>query len=314
MTVKVAAQNRPDQAPFELALRRGYFDQQGLAIDVVVLQDPSQLLTSLATNQVQVMWSSVSAALFNALNRGIDIRMVADFTHTANSADDKVLSLMVRKDLYDSGAVTKVTDLKGRPVSLGPIKGIVSDYLWAKALEKAGATGMQADLKVLALPDIPTALASKQIDAGVMIEPTVTQQISLGAAAVLVAGGSVLPGVQNSTLNYSPDFAKQQDTATKFMVALLQGIRDYNAAFVQHKDQAATIQLLTQTLSLKDPAVWQAATPLAIDPNGQMNVQSIQEQAQFYAQEGTLAGAVPDVSKYVDTQFATAAVAKLGKA
>src|SRR5262249_1174912 len=78
---KLGGPGRPDQAALELALRRGYFEQEGLDIQTVQANTGMEMLPSLATNQLQVASGSPNAALFNALNRGIDIRLVADFAH-----------------------------------------------------------------------------------------------------------------------------------------------------------------------------------------------------------------------------------------
>ncbi len=81
VSVKVAVQGRPDQAALQLAIDRGYLAKQGLNISTVQIDSGAQMVPALATNQIQVGNGAPSAALFNALNRSVDIRMVADYAH-----------------------------------------------------------------------------------------------------------------------------------------------------------------------------------------------------------------------------------------
>ena len=81
MVVKVGVLGRADQYNFEIAYRRGYFADQGLEIQTVAAGSAQEYVAALATNQIQVASGSPNAGLFNALNRGINILMVADWAH-----------------------------------------------------------------------------------------------------------------------------------------------------------------------------------------------------------------------------------------
>ena len=162
--------------------------------------------------------------------------------------------------------------------------------------------------------DMLQALASKKIDAAWFNEPLVSQAKAQGIAGVLVPGGALLPGAELSVLYYSPQFAAEQpQAATGFMVAYLKGVRDYWDAFHENKGRAETIQLLTQVTALKDPKVWDSFPPPYTDLNGRVNLDDLQSQAAAYDKFGSLQGGVPDVSKFVDTKFADAAVQQIGK-
>jgi NitT/TauT family transport system substrate-binding protein len=122
----------------------------------------------------------------------------------------------------------------------------------------------------------------------------------------------VIPNAELSVLQYSKEFAANTDAATRFMVAYLQGVRDFYDATWRHKDEDATISLLIEHLSLKDRSLWRVMRRNA-DLNGRINVASIKDQAAFYKEQGTITGAVPDIEKFIDTRFAEAAVKIIGK-
>ena len=145
-----------------------------------------------------------------------------------------------------------------------------------------------------------------------MVEPLVTMGEQKEIARVLVDGGTVYPGGELSVFYFSPGFAKNKDAATKFMVAFLQGARDYYDAFFLGKGKDEAIKLLVQYLPVKDPALWQTSRQNT-DVNGHVNVDDLKYQAAFYKSQGYVTGAVPDIDKQVDTEFADAAVKILGR-
>jgi NitT/TauT family transport system substrate-binding protein len=310
--VKVGVTGRPDQASLVLALHRGYWDKQGLDVQFIQSGAAAQDATSaLAANQIQVTAGSPSAGLFNALNRGINIRMVADWSHIG-TAEDSTFSISVRSDLIDSGAVKSPADLKGRNIGAGPVKGGINDLFLSLVMAKGNLSPSEINAEFIPFPDGIAAMASKKLDAAMLIEPMVTQATAQGIAKLFITMGAVDPGAQVAIVFYSPDFAANKDAATKFMIGYLQGVRDYHDAFVEHKDQDAAIGILTQNLSLKDPNIWKNSKPGNIDLNGKFNVASIKKQAAFYKQEGLVDGPIPDVDKYVDTSFTDAAVKVIG--
>jgi NitT/TauT family transport system substrate-binding protein len=307
--VRVAVQGRPDQAPLELAYRRGYFDQLGIQIEQVQIDSGAQMIPSLATNQIEVGNGSPSASLFNAIIRGIAIPIVADYAHTGD-AEDTTSSLVIRKDLYAEGARA----LRPGWRVATPGVGTSADITIHAALEKDGVDPGSITKLNLASADMISALASKNIEAGVLTEPLVTDTVQKGLASVLYTAGGLRPGTYLSVLQYSPQFAAEQpEVATRFMQGYLRGARDYYDAFHLKKDRAAAIDLLTRYLTLKDRAVWEVYGPEHVDLNGYVDPQQLQRQADFFGRQGLLDGPPPEMVRYVDPRFAEAAVHVLGR-
>lgn len=312
-SVKVGVTGRPDQASLELALHRGYWERQGIDVALVSAGTSAQdAISALATNQIQVSGGSPSAGLFNALGRGIDIRIVADWSHM-QSAEDSTFAFLVRADLIDSDRVKTFADLKGLTIGAGPVQGGYNDLFLSLVLAKGHLTVADIKPEFLPFPDGLAALASKKLDAAMLIEPTVTQAVARGIAKVLVTAGEVDPGAQVATLFYSPQFAAQTDLATKFMVGYLQGVRDFFDAFHLKKNQDDAIALLTQYLAPKDPNAWKNTRWGSTDLNGKINAANIKAQGAFYKQEGLINGPVVDIDKYIDMSFADAAVKIIGR-
>ncbi|HEY7066582.1 MAG TPA: ABC transporter substrate-binding protein [Chloroflexota bacterium] len=193
VALKLAVQGRPDQAHVQLALDRGYFTAQGLDVETVNISSGAEMVPALATNQIQVGNGAPSAALFNAMTRGLDIRLVADYAH-AGPPDDTVHAIVVRKELWDSGAVRGLADLKsGRVFGGTSVPGTLSDRLFYKSLAKEGANADGIQIEYMPIPDIYAGLGNGRLDAGTLTEPLTTQAVQQNIATVLYPVGDSVP-------------------------------------------------------------------------------------------------------------------------
>lgn len=308
--IKLGVSGRPDQASLELALRRGYFAQEGLDVETVQATTGQEMVPSLASNQLQAASGSPNAGLFNALNRNIDIRIVGDFAHIGD-AKDQTVAILARADLMDSGQIKTIADLKGKIISQGPGPGQITEIVFQKLFDDAKITPKDVTIKYLNFSDSLAAFASKTIDVTFLVEPLVTQAERQNFARVLVPGGAIAPGAELSIWIFSPEFAKDKDAATKFMVAFLKGARDYYDAFFLGKNKDAAIAILTQYLPVKDPKLWETSRQYT-DLNGRVNVADLKRQAAFHKEHGNVTGPVPDIDKFLSPEFAEEAVKRLG--
>jgi len=74
-----------------------------------------QPLPSLINGDIAVSGGALSPGFVNAISKGAHIRIVADKGRTSPGSCT-ANGLLVRKDLYDSGAVRQASDLKGHTI------------------------------------------------------------------------------------------------------------------------------------------------------------------------------------------------------
>jgi NitT/TauT family transport system substrate-binding protein len=122
----------------------------------------------------------------------------------------------------------------------------------------------------------------------------------------------VAPPNQVAVLLYSPDFSRS-DLGTKFMIAYLKGIRVYNDAFLKHDPAARdkAIDALVKHTPVKSPAMYDQLTLSALDVDGKMDLQSFEQQQEYFLAAGTQQGRI-DLSQFIDLQHIERAVAQLG--
>jgi NitT/TauT family transport system substrate-binding protein len=310
--VHVGVVERPDLAPFILALHGGLFEKQGLDVQPVVGTSGQDFVASLATGQMEVASGVPNAGLYNALNRGIDIRLVADYAHVSQKPEDSTVSIVVRADLVDSGKVKGPADLKGLTIAAGPSNGQYPQILLSKALAQGHLTLADVNVRFLPFPEAIAAMGSKTLDGGFMIEPLTTQADARNVARRLIPAGAVDPGAELSIVLYSAQFAADRDAATRYMIGFLGGVRMYYDAFFLKKGRDEAIAILTQFSPLKEAKLWAEAIPQNTDLNGRIDIENLRQQAVFFKEQGTLTGNIPDFGRVVDMSFADAALKVLG--
>src|ERR1700722_19263418 len=103
-------------APFFIADAKGYFAEQGLKVNFVRFDSAAKAIPSLGSGEVDVGSGASSAGLYNAVGRGIGIKIVSDKARNAKGYGFQ--AIMARSDLIDSGKVKSVKDLKGLKVAM----------------------------------------------------------------------------------------------------------------------------------------------------------------------------------------------------
>jgi NitT/TauT family transport system substrate-binding protein len=295
-----------------IGMEQGYFAEQGIEIETTSFDSAANMVAPLATNQLEVGGGATSAGLFNALRTGVNVRIVADKGHSDPTPPGFPVSIyLLRKDLADSGRVKSVTDLKGMRSSK-PANGISPELDLAAFLRQGGLKESDLDISLMGFPDQVPAFANGNLDFAWSVEPFATILLNQGNVIVMGRDYEVAPPNQVAVLLYSPDFSRS-DLGTKFMIAYLKGIRVYNDAFLKHDPAARdkAIDALVKHTPVKSPAMYDQLTLSALDVDGKMDLQSFEQQQEYFLAAGTQQGRI-DLSQFIDLQHIERAVAQLG--
>ena len=300
-------------APLFIADANGYFAEQGLKVKFVRFDSAAKMIPSLSSGEVNVGSGATSAGLYNAVERGIGIKIVADKARNAKGYGFE--AIMVRSDLFDSGKVTSLKDFKGLKVAISA-NGNSEDALMNYALVQNGLSYKDIDPVFLGFPNQIPAYANKGIDASLTVEPTVTRLLQLGTAKKLISADDIFPDFQTAVIFYSPKFTQDQpENAKKFMVALVKAIRFYDDALkgghIAGPNADAVIETLVKYSFLKDAAVHRAIVSQAVDPSGDINLPSLQMAWQYFKDTKQIDGSVK-VNDVVDLSYVHAAAQALG--
>jgi len=311
--VRVGTTNSSSDAPLFIAAAKGYFKAEGIDVEFTSFDSAAKMIAPLGTGQLEVGAGSPAAGFYNAVARGLDVRMVAD--KGSMPPGYGYLPLLVRKDLVDSGKVKSIADLKGMKFAL-PAQGTTTDSTLNEALKKGGLKWTDAEVVYMGFPQHVVAFQNKAIDASVTTEPSATRSEQLGVAVRYMPGDVVYPNQQVAVILYGGKFIKEQpEIGRKFMKAYIRAVRDYNDALSNGKlagaNAAEIIKILTESTNIKDPKVYASITPNGCNPDGKVNEESLRKDLQFFKDRNLIEGNVT-VDQVIDHSFVAAALKELG--
>jgi NitT/TauT family transport system substrate-binding protein len=310
--VNIGIPNVATDVGFFLADKNGYFKEEGIEVKFSSFPSAANMIAPLGAGQLDVGGGAISAGFFNAVNRGINIRIVAD--KGSITEEYEYSTIVIRKDLVDSGRFKSLADLKGMTLAASA-QGANSESQINQALKQGGLSYDDVKVVYLAYPEMYAALQNKAIDGGVNNEPTISRMVRDGVA-VRASDKSIFPGYQTAVVLFSENFAEsRKEVAQRFMRAYLRAVRDYNDALQSGGFGGAkadeVVSALTEYTAVKDPEIYRSMTPFVVDPNGIVGVDSLKTDLAFFKERKLVPDAV-SLEPYVDPSFAAWAVESLG--
>jgi NitT/TauT family transport system substrate-binding protein len=242
-TVKLGVLKLTSSAVLFLGVEKGYFKEFGVEPELVYFQAAQPIAVALASGDIEVGATGLTAGLYNIVAGGVRIWIVAD--KGREWPDHNLTALLVRKDLYDSGVRT-MRELKGRKIGVTQI-GSTFHYNVGRYLEKNGMVPGDVELVPLqALPALNDALAAKRVDAVATAEPFVSRLESTGTGVTIVQTGDTFPW-QIATVMYSDRFARNRKAAVAFMKGYVKASRAYFDAVLASKSGPAFEEVVAIT-------------------------------------------------------------------
>src|SRR5947209_1769383 len=226
--VKIGISRTLSDSGYYIADAKGFFREEGIEVSILGFNSAAQMIAPLGTGELEVGGGTVSAGVYNAVGRGIGLRIVAD--QASIRPGYGFSSLLVRKDLVDSGRYKSFADLKGMKVAIGaPGTGTASAL--NEALKKGGLKYVDADVVYIGFPEHLPSYKNKGIDASITTEPTKTRAIEEGVAGRIAGNDVTYPDQQTAVTFFSDHFIRNRRAAAeRFMRAYLRAVRVYNDA------------------------------------------------------------------------------------
>lgn len=311
VTIKFGSPGSVSDAGVFIAVEKGYFKDLALDVQVLPFQSGPTMIAPLAAGDLDVAGGTISTALFNAIDRGVALKIVAGKGSNVKGFDFSRVT--VRKDLIDSGQVKEIKDLKGKKHAIASTKS-GAEAIEAYLLKQGGLKIGDVEILAMGYPDMLAAYANKAIDSAMQIEPTLTSGVERGLAVRWPPGAtSTIYGgeYQAAELVFSEQFTKNTDAARRFMVGYVKGQRDYNDAFVKGKDKDKIVAILTKFTSEKDPTIYDRMEMPYLNPDGKMHVPSMQMDFDYFVEMGYYTGKLT-LQSIIDTQFTDYAFQQLG--
>jgi len=312
--VKIATPLAISDAPILIAEHKGYCREQGIRTTMVSMQTGSYMVAPLGAGQLDIGAGATSAGLFNSATRGIGIKIVAD--KGSNLPGYAYVSLLVRKELVDTGKYTTLKDLKALRCA-EPGKGASTGSTLNQALVSGGLHYDDvAHVYNMGFPEMLAAMQNGAIDAAMVPEPFNTFGREQGIG-VRFSAETFYPRQTIAVLLYGPEFiAKRAEVAHRYMLAYLRGVRFYNGAIKDGHfagpNAEELIELLVRETRYKDPALYRKVVPNGCDPDGRVDRPSLDKDLAFYREQKFVDNESVGIGDVVDNSFVDRVLKTLG--
>src|SRR5215471_18929747 len=278
--VAVGTGGSASDAPFYIAYDKGFFKDEGLDVDLIVLDSGAKVIAPLGTGELDVGSGALSVGFWNALVRGIKF----------------------------------LKDLKGMRMGFAA-QGVTSLSLLNEAAKYAGIKFEDITPVYLSFPQQIAALQNKALDGTLLIEPQATVAVNAGYGVRFMDTNEFYPYQQISVIFFSDKFAtERKEVAEKFMRAWLRGVRSYNDAIKDGKIAGAgadeVVAIMAKSFNM-NPGLIREMYSQAVDVTGAVNAAGVQKDLDFFLQRGWVTGQIK-ASDVIDMSFARKASAELG--
>ena len=308
-TVKVGALKLSNTAPLFIGMDKGFFELEGIKVEPVWFKAAQPIAVAMATGDIDVGATGLTAGLYNSIAQGMKISIVAD--KGREWPGYKLTAFLVDTEQWKAG-VRDLKDLKGKRVGITQI-GSTFHYMLGNILEKRGMS--LSDVKVVPLGSLTSmrdALITHQIESVFLNQPFVTAMETNGTGNVLLWVGDHLP-YQIAAIFYGEKMMKNRAAAFSFMKGYIRSCRyyyDYALAKKEGTFYQEILNLISKYTEEK-PDIIALALPYN-DRNGELYVEDILKQLDWYHRNGMVEKKMSG-SEMVDLSFWKEAIQQLGK-
>ena len=284
--------------PLWVASQKGFFERQGLDVELIVIRASDVGIQALAGGSLEIA-GSASDAPIAAIEKGLDLVIVGGIINGLSQ------SIMAAKKFRT------YADLRG--ATFGAIS-LTSGVTFAlRQVLKAKGLEYPRDYKLLVIGGTPqtyAALLSGQIDAAALSLPVnyAAEEHGFNEIGRFV---DVIPNYQLAALSTKRSWA---DKNRPVLVRVMKAMAETMHWLYRNKEAGA--DLLAKEMKLKPEHAlrgWDFYTSTRTwDPNGDINLDGLQIVTQIYWEQTQSKGPVPRPVKYVDQSYLREALKELG--
>jgi len=270
-----------------IAQEKGYFNKMGITVELRRFDDGSLAVPAMIAGELELTNLPAAANLFNSIAKGGPIAVFADWGN--NRPGYGYTSFLVSQKLYDEGVhgIPDLAKLKGKKIGVGAL-GSINHYNAAQILMKAGldpAKDVQWVVNI-AQPDLMKMLGQSQLDGSDISYNLAVFARDNKMGQIIANGDEIAPNFQIAAFAGRKDFLKQKhDVMVRFMVAYLQGIKEFNAAAQAPDKDPKILDILAKYTTLNKPALIKQIAPhwAYLNEDGMPQIDSIMTMQDFWS-------------------------------
>ena len=224
--------------PFYIARDKGFFKDEGVDVELVIMEDTPIKMGALMSGQIDLVASTVDEfPIYMKPGKMLHYVLAVDNSKGGDG-------IVANKD------ITKISDLKGKKVAFE--QGSVSQFFLNALLKDAGMTEADVEPVNMAATDAGVAFAAKQVDAAVTWEPALSQGAKAPHGHLLLTSADK-PGLITDVVATTAENAVAKKANIAGFVRAWYKAVDYSKA---HPDEANAIMAKGVGGWLDDPKVF----------------------------------------------------------
>jgi NitT/TauT family transport system substrate-binding protein len=272
-----------------IAQERGYFNKMGITVELRRFDDGSLAVPAMIAGELELTNLPAAANLFNSIAKGAPVAVFADWGN--NRPGRGYTAFLVSQTLYDKGirTIPDLAKLKGKKVGVGAL-GSINQYNAAQILLKAGLNPAKDVQWVVNIPqpDLMKMLGQGQIDGSDLSYNLAAFASGNKMGQIIANGDEIAPNFQIAAFAGRRDFLTQKhDVMVRFMIAYLQGIKEFDAAASAPEKDPGVLDILAKYTTLKKPELIKQIAPhwAYLNEDGLPQIESIMAMQDFWSGE-----------------------------
>jgi len=239
--LKVLLQPVPWSTPALIAEEQGFFEDEGLDVDLEIVANQAAQVPLMVTGQAQF---AVGANLTTGivLGQGMPFKIVATSTRNESDEENATSGILVNSD----SDIRSASDLVGTKVAMPALRG-AAEYLVRVAIDLAGEDGNDVHLVQLDQAAGIAALEKGEVDAALAFQPFLAQALADGKKAISYPSLEEGAGKMFTHWYANADYLEENSATADKFVAAIEKANDYAN---EHPDEANA--LLGKALSMPD--------------------------------------------------------------
>lgn len=284
--------------PLWVALKRGFFEQQGLEAQIILMRGGDKAVQALVGGSVYATVSTPDVTI-GAVEQGLDVVMIGGMSNVSTH-------MVIGGKNYKT-----YEELRGATIGSSGLASGVAFLL--KRVLKAKGLEYPRDYKLINVGGSPLALAalsSGQIAGAMLSIPTSYAAEEMGFH-VIGQAAEVVPNYVLSAVSVRRAWVeKNRALLIRFLKSMVLAMRWL------HENKGPAIDLLVEELKLKPEHArrgWEYYVGYRVwDPDAGINTEGIKTVIQIYAEQTQAKGQMPGPEKYVDQSYLMEAIRGLG--
>lgn len=167
-----------DVAPVYLGRQKGFFSRRGIDLNLVTEQAGPAIIKGVTDGRLQFGFSNMTS-LMAADAAGTQLKVVANGVSSTGRQGRDFSAIVVP----DGSPVRSPRDLAGKRIAVNALKNL-GDTTVRQSVRRAGGDPTGIEFVAMPFPQMPAALQAHQVDAAWVVEPQLSEAITLGGEVV----------------------------------------------------------------------------------------------------------------------------------